>query len=110
MLLEPGMVIYSKGGIYCGLTRRVIDRVTEKQAVVKINDQCENRFDREVGNGRSFWARGGRVVFAVETPALKAQYFRERLIAQFATVAQFPSKLTDDQLARILAIAEEPRP
>lgn len=111
MLLEPGMVVYGQSH-YSGLRRYVIDRVTEKQAIVKISDTAEIRFDSEVGDGTYFHARGettgyGREHFAIETPKLKAQYLRAKAIYAFSEIK--PINLSDDQLARILAIVAEGR-
>lgn len=57
MLLEKGMTIYSNECFPNRLSKHVISRVAEKQAVVigkyaSTGNEYEIRFDREVGDGK----------------------------------------------------------
>jgi len=104
------MIIYSK--TWGLISKNQITRVTEKQAIIKINDRSEIRFDREVGDGSYFHARGSsgydRTSYSIETPEIKAGYEHQSAVSAFKKINT--EKLTQDQLSRILLIAEETSP
>jgi len=104
MLLEKGMVIY---GDNFGLSKYVIDRVTEKQAVAKVNEGCEIRFDRDIADKNWFHAKGGnegyrRTSYSIETPEIIKKYKRQTMLSKFSKING--EKLTDEQLEAILGI------
>jgi hypothetical protein len=104
MNLEVGMTLY------CGLNRYKITRVTPKRAYIKVNDKCEYEFDREQDDPVFIKKRGVSYgyrtqYYSVETPELIAEYNRDRLISKANKINM--NILTDDQLNRIMAIADE---
>jgi len=113
MLLDVGMRIYHKERMTSDITRCSITRVTPKQAVVDTHHHItgnayEIRFDRDVGDGRLFYARGAgsgydAVSYSVETPELIARHKRCRLENQFKRIEV--KSLTDEQLEAIIAVS-----
>jgi len=111
MLLEKGMNIYCLERFSNKLVKHEISKVTKKQAVViskygLTGNEYEIRFDREVGDGSYFCARGSsgysRSSYSIETEELKAKYKRQCLERLFAKIDV--KTLTDKQLEEILAI------
>ncbi len=103
MKLEKGMIIYR------GINKCVVDRVTEKQAVIKINEHCEKRFDIEQKDPFHMYARGdtgyGVSSYSIETPEIISNVKRYHAIRSFELIN--PNILTIDQIERIVEISKE---
>ena len=107
MKLEIGSVLYSEG-FGCSFEKYIIDRVTAQRAYVKINNNFEYVFNREIE--RDLYARRiggssgyGRAIYRLETPELKAKYHLAFMRRKFDTIKS--SQLSTEQLEQILVIA-----
>lgn len=106
MKLEVGTVIYGYG--FSGeMVRHVISRVTKTLAMIKVNENYEESFNREFPGG-VFYIRGSkgydRKGFYIETEASKEKYEKQQLVKKLMRT-DF-SKLTSDKLKSIMTIIE----
>lgn len=107
-LLEKGDKIYEMS--YREVTRiHVITRVTKAQAFSE-NQKFSRAIDeagkiKELGGTKSKWHRP---TYEVETPKLKEKWERRLLVSRYERTN--PVALTTDQLRRIAAILDEPKP
>lgn len=105
--LEAGMVVYADN-FYQGLTKFVISRTTEKQAVVeRMKPQPPIKFYREIYTYDQVRIVGGqsydRVIYRVETEDLKCRYLKQCLTRKFEKIDV--KTLTVEQLKAIVNVA-----
>jgi hypothetical protein len=113
VLLERAMKVYYKDRNSEKLIVYLITSVTEKRAVVIskhdiISKEYKIYFNREVGDGLCFYARGSSIYkrgsYSIETKELKRQYDRQQLEYRFLKIDV--KTLTDKQLKSILLIVQ----
>ena len=108
MELKEGMIIYRESRFGNNLYKGEIIRTTRTQAIAKLSNDCEYRFDKEQKN-YYFYEKGNndylRDCYRFATPELDERYYKQMLVNKYSKIVK--EELTIDQLKRIISIANE---
>ena len=108
MELKEGMIIYTESRFGNNLYKGEIIRTTRTQAIAKLSNNCEYRFDKEQKNDY-FYEKGNknylRDCYMVATPELDERYYKQMLVNKYSKIVK--EELTIEQLKRIISIANE---
>ena len=108
MELKEGMIIYRESRFGNNLYKGEIIRTTKTQAIAKLSNDCEYRFDK-VQENNYFYEKGNynylRDCYRIATPELDERYYKQQLVQRFNKIE--PEKLSITELKRIVSIANE---
>jgi hypothetical protein len=108
MELKEGMIIYRESRISDNLYKGEIIRTTKTQAIAKLSNNCEYRFDKEQKNDYFFEKGNNNYLqdyYRISTPELDERYYKQMLVNKYSKIVK--EELTIDQLKRIISIANE---